>query len=383
MSNNPSPCPLHLGAFATTSLSALSPSNSRDILSITALFPLSLQLFQQITQSLSFLCDPLSPSVSLLSKQQYPRPPTVPYNFASAPAALFTGILFLLPPYPHTPLFTLVTQSPKTPISSFTLMVVPFEILGWAVQVQFFGFIIKAAYSSSPPTVSPSSLASTLPTPKQLARHMLFFSRGGTSQPTPLTKSSLKGTTGQLSTSCPIPVSIVVQTYNNCLKVHNTPLPFLSPALYGPTRLENLIAALTIWEALPETTPVTLNIPPPLRTLLLNPSLSPSPHLSPPSTPPLPPSPSAPSFTFPEVISLPTAHLPLVFQHAKHQPQVLKYLRALVQGTKYLPSLAITYRPTSPDRIKAVYIHLRLELNACLEPYALSFLAHPTTKLTS
>ena len=62
----------------------------------------------------------------------------------------------------------------------------------------------------------------------------------------------------------------------------------------------------------------------------------------------------APSFTFPEVISLPTTHLPLVFQHAKHQP-VLKYLRALVQGTKYLPSLAITYRPTSPDRKDRLY----------------------------
>ena len=63
----------------------------------------------------------------------------------------------------------------------------------------------------------------------------------------------------------------------------------------------------------------------------------------------------SPSFTFPEVISLPTTHLPLVFQHAKHQPQVLKYLRALVQGTKYLPSLAVTYRPTSPDRKGRLY----------------------------
>ena len=63
----------------------------------------------------------------------------------------------------------------------------------------------------------------------------------------------------------------------------------------------------------------------------------------------------APSFTFPEAISLPTTHLPLVFQHAKHQPQVLKYLRALVQGTKYLPSLSITYRPTSPDRKGRLY----------------------------
>ena len=86
-------------------------------------------------------------------------------------------------------------------------------------------------------------------------------------------------------------------------------------------------------------------------------SLEPFPFSLPPSLATLysPPSPLtlnvvAPSFTFPEVISLPTTHLPLVFQHAKHQPQVLKYLRALVQGSKCLPSLAITYRPTSPDR---------------------------------
>ena len=147
-------------------------------------------------------------------------------------------------------------------------MVVPFEILVWVVQVQFFGSTIKAVYSSSPPTVSPSSVASTLPTLKQLVRHMLYFLPGGTSQPTPLTKSLLKGTTGQSSTLCPILVSIDVQTYNNCLKVHNTPLPSLSRTLYGPTRLENLIAVLTIWQALPETTPVTLNIPLPLRPLL-------------------------------------------------------------------------------------------------------------------
>ena len=91
-------------------------------------------------------------------------------------------------------------------------------------------------------------------------------------------------------------------------------------------------------------------------------SLEPFPFSLPPSLATLysPPSPLtlnvvAPSFTFPEVISLPTTHLPLVFQHAKHQPQVLKYLRALVQGTKYLPSLAITYRPTSPDRKGRLY----------------------------
>ena len=109
-------------------------------------------------------------------------------------------------------------------------------------------------------------------------------------------------------------------------------------------------------------------------------SLEPFPFSLPPSLATLysPPSPLtlnvvAPSFTFPEVISLPTTHLPLVFQHAKHQPQVLKYLRALVQGTKYLPSWIV----------RAVYIHLHLELNACLEPYALSSLAHPTMKLTS
>ena len=91
-------------------------------------------------------------------------------------------------------------------------------------------------------------------------------------------------------------------------------------------------------------------------------SLEPFPFSLPPSLATLysPPSPLtlnmvSPSFTFPEVISLPTTHLPLVFQHAKHQPQVLKYLRALVQGTKYLPSLAITYRPTSPDRKGRLY----------------------------
>ena len=88
--------------------------------------------------------------------------------------------------------------------------------------------------------------------------------------------------------------------------------------------------------------PFPLSLPPSLATLY-----------SPPS--PLTLNVVSPSFTFPEVISLPTTHLPLVFQHAKHQPQVLKYLRALVQGTKYLPSLAITYRPTSPDRKGRLY----------------------------
>ena len=88
--------------------------------------------------------------------------------------------------------------------------------------------------------------------------------------------------------------------------------------------------------------PFSLSLPPSLATLY-----------SPPS--PLTLNVVSPSFTFPEVISLPTTHLPLVFQHAKHQPQVLKYLRALVQGTKYLPSLAITYRPTSPDRKGRLY----------------------------
>ena len=88
--------------------------------------------------------------------------------------------------------------------------------------------------------------------------------------------------------------------------------------------------------------PFSFSLPPSLATLY-----------SPPS--PLTLNVVSPSFTFPEVISLPTTHLPLVFQHAKHQPQVLKYLRALVQGTKYLPSLAITYRPTSPDRKGRLY----------------------------
>ena len=162
----------------------------------------------------------------------------------------------------------LVTQSPKTPISSFTLMVVPFGILVSVVQVQFFGSTIKGVSSSSPPTVSPCYLALTLPTLKQLVRPMRYFLQGGTSQPTPLTKSLLKGITDQSLTLCPTLVSIDVRTYNNFLKVHNTPLPSLSRTFYGPTRLGNLIAALTIWQALPETTHVTLNIPLPLRPLL-------------------------------------------------------------------------------------------------------------------
>ena len=95
---------------------------------------------------------------------------------------------------------------------------------------------------------------------------------------------------------------------------------------------------------------------------VLSSSLDPFPFALPPSLAALhsPPAPLtldmiSPSFTFPEVISLPTTHLPLVFQHAKHQPQVLKYLRALVQGSKYLPSLSITYRPTAPDHKGHLY----------------------------
>ena len=65
--------------------------------------------------------------------------------------------------------------------------------------------------------------------------------------------------------------------------------------------------------------------------------------------------PVSPSFTFPEVISLPTTHFPLIFQHAKHQLQVLKYLRALVQGARYLPSLSISYAPTAPDHKGRLY----------------------------
>ena len=161
-----------------------------------------------------------------------------------------------------------MTQSPKTPTSSFTLMVVPFGILVSVVRVQFFGSTIKGVSSSSPPTVFPCYLALTLPTLKQLVRPMRYFLQGGTSQPTPLTKSLLKGTTDQSSTLCPTLVSIDVRTYNNFLKVHNTPLPSLSHTFYGPTRLGNLTAALTIWQALPETTHVTLNLPLPLRPLL-------------------------------------------------------------------------------------------------------------------
>ena len=65
--------------------------------------------------------------------------------------------------------------------------------------------------------------------------------------------------------------------------------------------------------------------------------------------------PVSPSFTFPEVISLPATHFPFIFQHAKHQPQVLKYLRALVQGARYLPSLSISYAPTAPDHKGRLY----------------------------
>ena len=75
----------------------------------------------------------------------------------------------------------------------------------------------------------------------------------------------------------------------------------------------------------------------------------------PPSIPPPPPSPLT---LFPHHLpfrkSSPSQLLiPLVFQHAKHQPQVLKYLRALVQGTKYLPSLS--YTPTAPDHKGRLY----------------------------
>ena len=173
-----------------------------------------------------------------------------------------------LPPLPHIPLSMSVTQSPAILILSCILMVALFGISVLAVQVQFFGSTIKGASSSSPPTASPSYLALTLPMLKQLVQLTRFYWQGGTFQPTPLTKSSLKGITDQSSTLCPTLVSIDELTYNNFLKVHNTPLPSLSRTFYGPIRLGSLTAALTIWQALPEITHVTLNLPLPPRPLL-------------------------------------------------------------------------------------------------------------------
>ena len=130
---------------------------------------------------------------------------------------------------------------------------------------------------------------------------------------------------------------------------------------------------------------MTLNIPLLLRPLLLIPSLSPYPHLSPPSTLPLPPSPS--TLYPPPSLSLRSfrfqQHTSLWFSNMRNtNHRSSNTCGHLCKAPSIFPHLLLPTVP--PLRIaKAAYIHLHLELNACLEPYALSSLAQLITKLTS
>ena len=91
---------------------------------------------------------------------------------------------------------------------------------------------------------------------------------------------------------------------------------------------------------------------------------------------------STPSFTFPEAISLPQSHLPLLFQQAKSQPHVLKYLRALVKGARALPALSISYTVLLPRTTRAAYTPTPSGHNVSLALFVPSFSAVLTTKLT-